>query len=484
MPTAHHGSARRSLWWCVILLIFFVLSKLPALSAPFFWDELGVYGAAGLYMHDHILSILPASLPPELSRGHPLLFTCVQALGFHIFGDSVIGGHITALIITLILLVSIYYIMQHLYSDVAGLVAVMILIVQPIFYAQSILILPEIMLSLWMLWALYHWYAGHPFWCAVFGAMAILTKETAIILPVVILLSELVVYISRYPDRRHFTWQMLFSSMAPLVIFGFYLLIQKQQMGWYFFPYHEDNIQITLPSLMAFSGDYIWFLFIEQGRIVLTAAVVVGLIVLILRAGIRIHPFSVLLLFWCMGGVAFNGLSFYMNRYVLFVLIGGVLLASILLHLLYQRDKRWLVLLPVITICSALFMYGSPFKEMQPDGNLESAFGYDENMQYLEYVTHMKAAVEVLLKDSDAHTGVLVNFPVSMALRDVRYGYTYRQQGKDFFLARSLQGGVPVHCALVANPGSYDLYIPEDGPLKKVQVFSSPHSAFTLYRSE
>jgi len=66
MSSANHGSSRRSLWWCVVLLLVFTVSKIPVLSLPFFWDELAVYGAAGLYMHDHTLSLLPASMPPEL----------------------------------------------------------------------------------------------------------------------------------------------------------------------------------------------------------------------------------------------------------------------------------------------------------------------------------------------------------------------------------------------------------------------------------
>lgn len=484
MSSANHGSSRRSLWWCVVVLLVFTVSKIPVLSLPFFWDELGVYGAAGLYMHDHTLSLLPASMPPELSRGHPLLFTFTHALGFHLFGDSVTGGHITALCITLILLASIFYIMRRLFSDAAAMTAVMLLIVQPIFYAQSVLILPEIMLALWMLWALYHWYAGNRALFAVFGSLAILTKETAIILPVVLLLSELVLRIGRHPNLPRVTWRSALAGIAPLAVFGIFLLIQRQQMGWYFFPYHQENIRITLPHLLDLSGDYLWFLFVEQGRVVLTVVVAIALLILIIGRRLRMHAFSVLLLFWCMGGVAFNGLSFYMNRYVLFVLIGGVLLASIVLHLLYQHNKKWLLLLPVITMCSAFYMYGDPFERVAPDESLESVFGYDENMQYIEYVRHMETAVDILLQDSDANTGVLVNFPVNTALRDVRYGYTRLHQGEDFVLTGSLQGNVPVQRALLANPGSYEIYIPEDSPLKKVQVIESEHAAFTLYRAE
>ena len=122
----------------VFILLLFVLLKIPALHLPYFWDELGVYSRAGLYLHDNGLGLLPKDLPPELSRGHPLLFAFIQAIGYNIFGDGVVGGHITALIISLILLWSVYFITSKYFSKYTALLAVMILIIQPLFFAQSV----------------------------------------------------------------------------------------------------------------------------------------------------------------------------------------------------------------------------------------------------------------------------------------------------------------------------------------------------------
>ncbi|MCI5142755.1 MAG: hypothetical protein D3909_13730, partial [Candidatus Electrothrix sp. ATG1] len=56
-----------------LLVTSFFLFKLIHLRVPYFWDELGVYSRAALYLFDHGISMLPDAMPPELSRGHPLL---------------------------------------------------------------------------------------------------------------------------------------------------------------------------------------------------------------------------------------------------------------------------------------------------------------------------------------------------------------------------------------------------------------------------
>ena len=158
----------------VFILLLFVLLKIPALHLPYFWDELGVYSRAGLYLHDNGLGLLPKDLPPELSRGHPLLFAFIQAIGYNIFGDGVVGGHITALIISLILLWSVYFITSKYFSKYTALLAVMILIIQPLFFAQSVLILPEISLALFVLWAIYFWLGKKYVLHGIFSTLAIL----------------------------------------------------------------------------------------------------------------------------------------------------------------------------------------------------------------------------------------------------------------------------------------------------------------------
>jgi hypothetical protein len=194
-------SLYRKYGWFTIILVLFILAKLPAMQLPYFWDELGVYSRAGLYLHDNGLGLLPKNLPPELSRGHPLLFSFIHGCGYFIFGDGVVGGHITGLIIALFLLLSIYKIAYHHFNQKTALLSVMLVIVQPVFFAQSILVLPEICLALFMLWAIHYWSIRKYGWYALMSTAAILIKETAIIIPVVVITASIINWLVQRPKK-------------------------------------------------------------------------------------------------------------------------------------------------------------------------------------------------------------------------------------------------------------------------------------------
>ena len=67
--------------------------KYNDLHLPYFWDELGVYAQAADYQFQRTISLMPSSLPPELSRGHPLLFTVMNACVMRVFGEGVFALH-------------------------------------------------------------------------------------------------------------------------------------------------------------------------------------------------------------------------------------------------------------------------------------------------------------------------------------------------------------------------------------------------------
>ena len=106
-----------------LLIALFFLFKLSHLHLPYFWDELGVYSRAALYMFDHQISLLPSAIPPELSRGHPLLCTVIFAAGFRILGPHVWAGHLTALLWSCGLLYLLYRFAKDFFDQQTALLA-------------------------------------------------------------------------------------------------------------------------------------------------------------------------------------------------------------------------------------------------------------------------------------------------------------------------------------------------------------------------
>lgn len=484
MTTTTPISGPRSYWIWVILAVFTAV-KIPALSVPLFWDEVGVYGAAGLYMHDHTLSMLPASLPPELSRGHPLLYTFLQATWYTIFGDSVIGGHIGNLMISLMLMLSVWYIIGKCITRRAALIAVCLLAVQPIFFAQSVMVLPEVLLTLCMLWALYFWTTNSYIGFAIFATLAILTKETAVILPAVAIVHVLLTQ----KWRNRMSVRMVVGIIFPWLIFGLFLLIQKMQNGWYFFPYHGDNIKLVLPLMLDLLEKYARFIFIEQGRIVLSGICALAIGIFLWNKQFRIPHFLLLLLIWCTAGVAINCISFYLDRYVLFVLVGGILIASAFIDQLISQHRAFLLCLPVGLIVGSVFMYGNPWEKREPGLPNEEYFTYDSDMLYVSYAENMRQMIQETIDAADTVQAYYANWPITSAIMDTRYGYTGKKIYTDFYMSPSwekyltISGNktLPVASALIADPGAYNYVIPADSSWTPTRTIATRHHWFRQY---
>src|SRR5271170_3215814 len=91
-------------WVLFLVLIVFILCKIPHLHYPYYWDESWPYAVAIRDMYLHGVSLMPTAIDPELSRGHPLFFHAIAAIWMHIFGNSHISMHSFALTISVLFL--------------------------------------------------------------------------------------------------------------------------------------------------------------------------------------------------------------------------------------------------------------------------------------------------------------------------------------------------------------------------------------------
>lgn len=469
----------------LILILLFILLKLSALQLPYFWDELGVYARAGLYMHDNGMGLMPKDLPPELSRGHPLLFSFIQAIGYSVFGDTVVGGHATALTISVVLLCSLYFITAKHYSKYTGLLAVMLLITQPLFFAQSVLILPEICLALFMIWSIHFWVVKKYLLHGIFAALAILIKETAIIIPFVIVFSELALYVAadKKIRKNKFDPRFLFAGFS-LVVFAAFLLIQKEQNGWYLFPLHGDNIAFDWDRIWLFGRDYTTFLFIEQGRIIMSLAMCFLYVYVRRSPHIKTNRMSVFLILLICGGLSFNAINFYMNRYILFVLLPFVILFSALMIQVYTKFRFAILALPVLFVASVYCMNG---RELIPNANsgsnLQQKFTYDENMGYVPYILLQQEAMNWVLDKTKPADIIYSNFPVSVALQDTRFGFTDKVLNKDFRERNANNFSEGFRFAVISDPGSYDYHLPATDSIDLVKIIKNEVSKVNIYTS-
>lgn len=395
-----------------LLLGSFVLGKWRELAFPFFWDELGVYGPGILAMLDNGVGLLPSALEPELSRGHPLLFYAVFAGYSKFVGFSLLKVRLLALFISCSLFGSIWWIGRKIFSNLVGGLAAFSIWLMPVFYVQSTLVLPEMMLSLFVLWGLYHIYQKNWLWYAVFGSLAILTKETGILLPL-----AGITYLILSPGKP--SWKSIGFLLIPILVFGLFLLIQKIQNGWVFFPYHTELISFSWNEISFKAGEMLHFLFVDQGRWLTSIGIILAVWLAVKRKKSislsAIHPWFLLTGILFGGMMCFTVLNAYMDRYLLALLpimvIGFGAFAN---ELELLKVNRWIPCLSFLVV---------PFFVFMTFFHQSDAFQYDVDRGYRDVLRVQQRATNHLMKTVEAGDTVYTNFPLYLGFQDVRFGY-------------------------------------------------------------
>lgn len=389
----------------------FVAFKFQDLFLPYFWDELGVYSRACLYLAEHGLGILPASLPPVWSRGHPLLFQFIYGLGFTIFGKSVVVGHSISLLVTCLLLFALYKKFSEYYNRLIGFCIVLLLCAQPVFIAQSTFVLPEMMLALFAFLALASYYEKQFGWFALYASLAMMTKESAIVIPFVAFAYGFVQDIILKQKAGYFTLRSLFLTFFSLLVFGAFLLIQKTQNGWYFLPEHVEYVSFKIGDILDHNHRFQKFLFYDQGRYWWVKVLLVGSTFSLLKAKVKLNNTFVLLssVFIC-AFLAFGSINFYMDRYMLAVFPFLTALVVIASYTIFP-NKFWLT--GITLLLSVLCL-----RDLDPGW-----FNYDCDMGFKHHLNVEQKLIDKLCEINSLENEILPSFPVYLGWTDSNTGF-------------------------------------------------------------
>ncbi len=446
------------------MAIYVFISIFPPLDTPLFWDELGVYGRSVWYLLDNTVSILPGDLPPDLSRGHPMLFVFLTSFWMNLFGETLIVGHLFMLLISVSLVISTSFIAFKLTkSKTVGLIAGTYLFFQVPFMAQSELILPEVMLALFIIWAFYFLLKEKMVWYALFASLALLTKETAIIVPAIG-----VAYLLIKNRSVHIKSTLL--AISPYLTFAAFLCIQKIQNGWFLFPYHTGLIHWELDYITTNFSNALYFLCVAQGRIGISVALFAALIFGLATKTIRFKPTYLLIGsgLVIVGMLLFSSINFYMNRYfmLLFPFI-GILVG----YYIVKISTRFVW---VQIICFGLLFF--PLRYLTND----TKFNYDVDLGYLYTVHNLKRGVQILeqqpgLKSTDK---VYCDFPANFALKTPKNGYLGRLDS----LSATKKWDDDWKYALIVKPSSYEVWLQDKSNVKLVHSVSNHFANVRLYK--
>ena len=173
-----------------MLLLFagLLLTHFPLLRLPYFWDEAGYYIPAA---RDLLLSGSP--IPHStLSNAHPPLLMAYLAAAWKVFGYSPQTTRAAMLLVAAFTLLGIYRLARRVANTEVALASVVCTALYPVFFSQSAMAHLDLAAACLIIWGLGFYLDQRTVPAIIFFALACLTKETAVLAPLALLLWQLV----------------------------------------------------------------------------------------------------------------------------------------------------------------------------------------------------------------------------------------------------------------------------------------------------
>jgi 4-amino-4-deoxy-L-arabinose transferase-like glycosyltransferase len=402
---------------------------LPFLTLPFHWDELGQFVPAALDLY-HDGAWVPHSTPPNV---HPPGLMALLALVWHIFGFSILSARLTMLAIAAIGVYLSFLLAIRLARNAQGapaFAAVAFLIVTPIFYTQSMMVLLDMPAMTLTVLALLLFFDGRYAACAAAATALVLVKETAITTPMVFAAWLW------FRERRR---REALYFLAPAAALGLWLLELHHATGLWLG--NEEFAQSNVSQALRFShiayafGRRIYMLFISDGHFLGTAALIAGWRLLRGKewtiAGLVAAAQAIVVT--VLGGAV-------LDRYMLPVL--PILYAAIAVAgSAWSRPVRLVAQGAMVT----LFIIGWFWNPLVP-------FPYENNLAMVDFVRLQQDAAQYL-EDHEGNKRIATAWPFSEALVTPEFGYVRRP------LNRTVHTGVRQADLAQLNPKDFDVLV-------------------------
>lgn len=408
-------------YFVAVPVLFLILYRLPLLSIPFYYDEAWSYAMAVFDMHQTGPTLIPGHASEWYTRGHPLMYYFVSSCWLSLFGASLVSAHLFSLAVSCLSLVAVYYTLRHLVNTGTAVIAVLGLTAQSMFLAQSTMLLPEIWLMLFSVVAFWGYFAKRWLWFALAATVLVLSKETGLVLLAAFFFDKLILerfFIARSQTRLKGWFLELGVLSIPLAAFGGFLLLQKANLGYYFYPEHTGMMSLDIPTALS-KLNGISRMLVTNGRRLWIAIALPMLAFLLLKRKVssqhgHLMAFS---LMFIAGYLLFSCVNFFTARYVLSIL---PFLFLILAYNIYQAlANRLMLLIPVVT---GLLATNSIVVARQDEM-------HDVHLTFTRAVDVYKQAVNYCEAKGWQHVPVKAGFLMSYHLQHPQLGYLEGNSG-------------------------------------------------------
>jgi hypothetical protein len=421
--------ASHLIFFCAFAALL-VAMHVPFLTLPFHWDELGQFVPAALDLYRDGAWVPHSTLP----NVHPPGIMLLLAVVWKIFGFSILSSRLTMLAIAAAGVYFSFLLAIRLARKAEGapaFAAVVFLMVAPLFYTQSMLVLLDMPAMTLTVLALLLFYDERYAACAAAATALVLVKETAVSTPVVFA-AWLWFCEKRKREALYF--------LIPAVALGLWLVELHHATGHWLG--NDEFARFNVSQSLGFShivyaiGRRIFELFVSDGHFLGTAALIAGWRLLRGKE-------------WTIAGLV------ALAQTAVVTLLGGAVLDRYMLPVLPILYAAFAVAgsawsLPVRLTAQAamatLFVVGWFWNPPVP-------FPYENNLAMVDFVRLQQEAAEYL-EDHAATQRIATAWPFSDAVTHPEFGYVRRPLN-----LAVLTGGVRLSNVAKLNPRDFDVLV-------------------------
>lgn len=402
------------------ILIF----HLSLLRLPYFWDEAGYYIPAA---RDFFYSgtLIPHSTP---SNAHPPLIMVFLAACWKVAGYSPMVTRVAMLSVSAFSLAGLFRLAETVANRRVAIATLACTAFYPVFFVQSSLAQVDLAAAGFTFWGLASYVRNRSAALAVWLTLAALSKETAILAPVSLLVWELIDAV--VGDRLTLVrtevigrWRRCFALCVPAIVLSAWYGYHYQATGYLLGnpEYFRYNIQSTLSPLrfvlafglrlwQTFGYLHLWVLTGSMGLAMLlpprnVARVPRQRISIPVQASFLVVAVAYIVFMSAVGGAV-------LARYMLPVV---PLLILVAISTLWRRVRYWVPVLAIVLLSFGASIFWPP-----PYG-----FSLEDNLAYRDYIVmHQNAAR--FLQDRFPGARILTAWPASDELSRPYLGYVSR----------------------------------------------------------
>lgn len=260
-----HAPARRIpidtyAFFLVVFALILLLTHLPYLDLPYYWDELGQFIPAALDLFRRGLWV-PRSTIPNV---HPPGLMVYLAAVWHLAGCSIVVTRVAMLAAASVSVLLSFLLAIRLSRNAGGapaFFAVLLLMASPLFYTQAMLAQLDLPAMLFTIWALLLFLHERCRAAALAATALVLVKETGLVVPAVF-----AVWLWREGRRKDAAW----FALPAAALAGWLVLLWtttghplgNHQFTDYnlFYPLHPMRLAIALLRRAFYLGfaDFHW----------------------------------------------------------------------------------------------------------------------------------------------------------------------------------------------------------------------------------